>query len=337
MLSFQQVSKKYAKAKDFAIKDINLTVEQGHIAGLLGESGSGKTTLLRLAAGFEAVDAGSIQINHKEVSSNKRFIPTEKRGIGMVFQDYALFPHMTVAKNLAYGLKKHQPKSDVGKILQLVGLQGLDKRYPHQLSGGQQQRVALARALVPQPDILLLDEPFSNLDENLKHEVRIELRTILKKAGITTVFVTHDAKDIFAIADQVAILSRGQLRQYGTPEDLYKRPTNTFVAKYFEKTNLIDFQQKNGQYETSIGNFSLKNLLPKKETGIMVIRPYHINISREGILHGRVETVHFLGSYRELTVSIQGQKILLWTPPDTPVEPQQDIQMQIKWQQVAII
>lgn len=203
---------KYKNANEDTIKDFNLNIKSGDIVSILGQSGSGKSTVLRLIAGLEEPKSGTIKINDKVMVDDNNFVLPENRGVGMVFQDYALFPHMTVAQNIKFGLKKwskDEKKQRLKEVLELVDLQEYSKRYPYELSGGQQQRVALARALAPKPSLLLLDEPFSNLDADLRSKIREELKSIIKKTGITSIFVTHDKDDSLAIADGVVVLEKG--------------------------------------------------------------------------------------------------------------------------------
>ncbi|ESU32422.1 hypothetical protein G3A_11475 [Bacillus sp. 17376] len=205
---------RYRNAKEDTIKDFNLEIDKGEIVSILGESGSGKSTVLRLIAGLETPSGGMIKIDGKTVSDDFTFIPPEKRGVGLVFQDYALFPHMTVAKNIKFGLRHlgwKEKLSRVEEMLDLVGLSEYKNRYPHELSGGQQQRIALARALAPEPSILILDEPFSNLDANLQKRIRGELREILKQTGITSIFVTHDHEDAKTLADRIVYIENGKV------------------------------------------------------------------------------------------------------------------------------
>lgn len=209
---------KYKNAKEETLRNFTIDIEKGEIVSILGESGSGKSTILRLISGLEVPSSGMIKINHKVIIDDKEFIPPEKRGVGMVFQDYALFPHMTVEQNIKFGLKdmnKKEKDNRLNEVLDLVNLKGFEKRYPYELSGGQQQRVALARALAPRPSVLLLDEPFSNLDADLQIEIRGELKKIIKQAGITSIFVTHDKEDSKAIADKVVILKEGEIISMG--------------------------------------------------------------------------------------------------------------------------
>ncbi|OCA85836.1 ABC transporter [Bacillus sp. FJAT-27225] len=206
---------KYKNAKEAVIKDFSLDIEKGEIVSILGESGSGKSTILRLIAGLETPGNGTIVLGGETVCDDHDIVPPEKRGIGFVFQDYALFPHMTVEKNILFGLKKKTRKEKrerLEEMLELVNLTGYAKRYPHELSGGQQQRVALARALAPKPSLLILDEPFSNLDAGLQEKIRGELREIIKQTGITSIFVTHDKEDAQAMADRIVYIENGKVK-----------------------------------------------------------------------------------------------------------------------------
>ena len=237
-VQFEAVSKRFDDV--VALNAVSLDVGRGEFLTLLGPSGCGKTTLLKLAAGFLGPDQGSISIDGKRVNQ----LPTHQRGIGMMFQNYALFPHMTVAENVAYGLKtRHVPKQErerrVADALALVQLKGMESRKPRQLSGGQQQRVALARALVINPTVLLLDEPFSALDKSLRASMQIELREIQRKLGLTTVFVTHDQSEALSMSDRVAVMSEGRIRQLGTPVEVYRSPTDHFVASFVGDNNRL--------------------------------------------------------------------------------------------------
>jgi iron(III) transport system ATP-binding protein len=223
-----------------AVSHVSLDIKDGELFTLLGPSGCGKTTILRLIAGFHKPDNGEIYFGDREVSA----IPPYERNIGMVFQNYALWPHMTIFDNVAYGLKiKKTASADItGKVnraLSMVNLTGLEKRYPGQLSGGQQQRVALARALVLNPDVLLLDEPLSNLDAKIRQQVRAEIRKLQKELAITAIYVTHDQEEALTLSDRIAVLNQGKIQQLGSPQDLYQRPANPFVADFIGINNLI--------------------------------------------------------------------------------------------------
>jgi putative spermidine/putrescine transport system ATP-binding protein len=223
-----------------ALHAASLQVRRGELMTLLGPSGCGKTTLLNLVAGFLAPDSGQIAIDGRRVTD----LPTWRREIGMMFQNYALFPHMTVASNVGYGLRARRvPKPEIARrvaaVLELVKLAGLEDRRPRQLSGGQQQRVALARALVVRPKVLLLDEPFSALDRNLRAAMQVELRDIQRKLGVTTIFVTHDQGEALSLSDRIAVISEGRIRQLGTPDDIYRRPLDRFVASFVGDVNVL--------------------------------------------------------------------------------------------------
>jgi iron(III) transport system ATP-binding protein len=233
LLDLRDVS--HAYDSHAVVRGLNFSLERGSIGCLLGPSGCGKTTVLRLIAGFEPVQHGQLRIDGVPVGAPRLHVPAEKRRIGMVFQDYALFPHLTVADNVSFGLRHlsaGQRASRVEELLGTIGLAGQGERFPHELSGGQQQRVALARALAPNPKLLLLDEPFSNLDVDLRERLSHEVRDIIKAAGITAVLVTHDQHEAFAIADEIGIMAEGRIQQWDTPYNLYHRPANRFVADF---------------------------------------------------------------------------------------------------------
>ena len=224
----------------YALRDVSLDVAEGELVAVLGPSGSGKSTFVRAVAGFVKVDSGAIHLGDRDVTR----VPPEKRNTAMVFQNYALWPHMTVAQNIAYGLRIRRWTEDairrkVAWALELVDLVGLENRLPSQLSGGQQQRVALARALVVDPDVLLLDEPLSNLDAKIRYRIRFEIKKLQKQLKLTTIYITHDQEEALSIADKVAILDRGQLLQYGAPQEVYARPANAFVAEFIGASTVV--------------------------------------------------------------------------------------------------
>lgn len=240
-LDIINISKYYADFK--VLHGINMTCLPGEFVTILGSSGSGKTTLLKLIAGFEGNSDGSIHINGEDIAYKK----AHERNIGMLFQNYALFPHMTVENNIAYPLKlrkvpKDEIKKRVADMIATVKLTGLEKRYPKQLSGGQQQRVALARAIVYNPPLLLLDEPLGALDMNLRHDMQFEIKRITKKLGITTISVTHDQEEAFAMSDKICIMSEGRVQQFATPDEIYEHPSNRFVAEFMGTTNIIEMK-----------------------------------------------------------------------------------------------
>lgn len=228
------------------VEHLSLSLDSGEIGCLLGASGCGKTTVLRAIAGFEPVRAGSIQLGNRILSSTEHWVEPEDRQVGMMFQDYALFPHLTVEKNISFGLRRlsrAQQRERVQAMLELVGLTDKIKQYPHELSGGQQQRVALARALAPKPALLLLDEPFSNLDIDTRERLAFEVRDILKETGVTALLVTHNQAEAFAIADQIGIMHQGSIVQWDTPYGLHHHPVNEFVADFIRRQSLLEQRQ----------------------------------------------------------------------------------------------
>ncbi len=238
-----------------AVEDASLDVARGELVALLGPSGCGKTTLLRMIGGLEVPDAGEVSLEGRTLSSAGAFVAPEKRGVVMVFQDFALFPHMTVGKNVAFGLKRGASMAKVAEVLELVGLAGLERRMPHELSGGQQQRVALARALAPEPGLILLDEPFSNLDPAVRQRVRGEVRALLKDVGITAIFVTHDQDEALSLADRVAVMFDGRIVQVGTPAEIYTSPARREVAEFLGHPSFIAGEVRDGRVACALGSF----------------------------------------------------------------------------------
>jgi iron(III) transport system ATP-binding protein len=260
LLDLSGVTKRYAADGPPAVDGLSLAIESGHLLALLGPSGCGKTTALRLIAGFESLDAGTIAIAGRVVAEGRGAgVPPEERGVGLVFQDYALFPHLTVGDNVGFGLHrqgKRGRRDRVAEVLGLVGLGDFASRYPHELSGGQQQRVAVARALAPAPALLLLDEPFSNLDADLRAQMRDEVEKILRATGTTAVFVTHDQEEAFTIADAVGVLNHGRLEQLGSPEEIYHRPATPFVAEFVGAADFIPGVVDAAGIRTELGVFA---------------------------------------------------------------------------------
>src|SRR5690554_3182513 len=256
IIELSNISKRYPNADSFAVDHVSFSLNKGEVLALVGESGSGKTTLLRLIAGLEHPDTGSIRLDGEIIVSGRKSLAANKRKTGMVFQDYALFPHLTIFQNVAFGLKglkKKDAEVRVFETLELTGLKEDVKKYPHQLSGGQQQRVALARALAPRPELLLMDEPFSNLDTILRDQVREEVQQIIKSVGITAILVTHDTKDAFSTADKIAVMHDGKLLQIDTPDALYNNPNSSYVAELFGKSNNLEAIAEPGGYQTFFG------------------------------------------------------------------------------------
>lgn len=241
-----------------AVDAMTFEVSEGEILALVGPSGCGKTTLLRLVAGLETPDAGAVELGGEMMNGAGVFVPPERRGVGFVFQDYALFPHMTVARNVGYGLPRNQARDDrVRRMLKLVGLDPYRDRYPGDLSGGERQRVALARALAPAPQVLLMDEPFSNLDPALRGRVRREVKDILRAAGATVVFVTHDQEEALFMGDKITVMDRGRLEQEGTPEQIFHSPTNRFVASFMGDADFLPAWIEGERIMTEIGSVTV--------------------------------------------------------------------------------
>jgi iron(III) transport system ATP-binding protein len=260
-----------------ALDEFELEVRRGRILCLLGPSGCGKTTALRLLAGFERPDAGVVEINGRRVADADTSVPPERRRVGMVFQDFALFPHLTVRENVAYGIRR-DPDRDVrvSELLEMVGLANAASLFPHQLSGGMQQRVAVARALAPRPDVILLDEPFSNLDQALRTQLRVEVRDVLRRAQATALFVTHDQEEALTIADDVCVMSRGKVEQCAVPEILYAEPANPFVAGFVGVANLVHGECAAGMALTRFGSVGLIGSGARQVgRSLVLLRPEH--------------------------------------------------------------
>ena len=306
-----------------ALVDINLKIESGEFFTLLGPSGCGKTTLLRTVAGFYRQDAGHVYIGDKLIDN----APAHQRNTGMVFQNYAVFPHMTVFENIAFGLKTRKVgasaiKERVARILDLARLSGLEGRTPDQLSGGQQQRVGLARAMVIEPQVLLMDEPLSNLDAKLRVEMRGEIREIQTKLGITTIYVTHDQEEALVISDRIAVMNFGEVQQVATSWEIYKQPVNTFVASFVGNTNFIEGEvvsKKNGFLEVAVNDFKIKisAVETSKEKIHLAVRPEDLSIVQDrtrgedfSLLAGTIEKSTFTGSLVQYTVAC-GDKLKL--------------------------
>lgn len=347
-VKLHQVTKRFMGASQYAVDNFSLEIYKGEIISLLGPSGCGKTTTLRMIAGFEQPDSGEIWIGDRAVVRDHVSIPPEKRGVGMVFQDYALFPHLNVEKNVMFGLNGMKPaakKARVKEVLALVGLETFGDRYPHELSGGQQQRVALARALAPKPQLILLDEPFSNLDANLREKMRLEISDILRKAEMTAIIVTHDQKDAFAVSDRVVVMKEGVIHQIDTPRMMYRCPKNCFVAQFLGKTNLLTgtLDPDLKHVYTHIG----KVCLPEKSQDLMEevtvsIRPEGCRIIEEGKYCGIVQNVVYGGEYQEITVEIHTdegayESMLIYAPFDQEVTEGEMITFDIAPELVALV
>jgi iron(III) transport system ATP-binding protein len=344
-VSLRNVSKVFKDAP--AVDCISFDVEAGELLVLLGPSGCGKTTTLRLIAGLEEPDAGEISISAKLVSAPEQgvFIPTERRGIGMVFQSYAIWPHMTVFDNVAYPLRVRRTppeviRAKVHAALGLVGLEGLGDRGATQLSGGQQQRVALARAMVFEPSILLLDEPLSNLDAKLRVHMRIELKRLLRKTGITAVYVTHDQAESMALADRIIVMNQGHIEQIGSSQEIYERPRTKFVADFVGSINLFPAEFFGGEMEGEFARIRISEggqelYCPPWDTGklqkgqqvLVSIRPEKVILHRQrpngalNVWECRVEAAVYYGDRREYELSTGGQVLKVSTSAGNAFSP----------------
>lgn len=286
------------------------TFQDGEFITLLGPSGCGKTTMLRMIAGFEKPSSGEIYLDGQLVSGGKTFVPPEKRGIGMVFQSYAVWPHMHVFDNVAYPLTiRHLSKDEiqrrVERVLEIVHLSQYADRLPSQLSGGQQQRVALARALVAEPKLLLLDEPLSNLDAKLRESMRFEIKEIQRKLGITVVYVTHDQTEAMAMSDRIILINRGVVQQRGTPQEIYNHPANQFVADFLGKVDFFKGEVHEGKIIIPAMNAqSIPYEGPRRGKVDVAIRPENLYFTQDGILSGILETQYYLGDVDDCRVRI---------------------------------
>ncbi len=307
-----------------ALYDLNFEVGEGTLLSILGPSGCGKTTALRAIAGFERPQRGEIRIGGRTVCSPEQWVPPEHRGVGMVFQDYALFPHLTVAENIAFGLRREtrSPSSPVVvDTIKLVGLKGMESRYPHELSGGQQQRVALARALAPKPIVILLDEPFSNLDPDMRGQMREEVQEILHRTGTTAILVTHDHDEAFAMADRIAVLNSGRLEQLDTPEVIYHTPSTPFVANFVGQADFLPGRVLNGKIQTEVGLFENVGRHRSGTDVDIMIRPDDVHIAPASPGGAQIVGRLFRGSENLYTILLPSGQHLHSSEPSTTVFP----------------
>lgn len=328
-VEFQQLTKVFPGPHGeqvVAVDNINLVIEAGQMVTLLGPSGCGKTTTLRMLAGFELPTSGRILIGGQDVSR----VAPNARNTAMVFQSYALFPHMTVEENIAYGLRfRKVPKAEMARkvesIMKLVGLEGFGKRQPSQLSGGQQQRVALARALVVEPEVLLFDEPLSNLDAKLREQMREEIRKVQQGLGITALYVTHDQSEAMALSDKIVVMNKGRIEQYGDPFEIYSRPANRFVADFIGKVNFLPAAVKGAEGEdTVVEVYGKRFTIPNYRTSItgaatLVCRPEAMYLGDAG-LPGRVVRATYLGSLVEYVVALGDNSVTITEANPKPNE-----------------
>jgi iron(III) transport system ATP-binding protein len=317
MLEVRHVTKRFQPNHPPVVNDVSFTVNAGKIAAILGPSGCGKTTTLRLIAGFERADSGTVTLDGVTLSDDSKHLAPETRGIGFVFQDYALFPHLNVLQNVAFGLRGADRVARAREVIALVGLSIFEKRSPHQLFGGQQQRVALARALAPKPKLVLLDEPFSSLDAGLRESTRGEVRDILASSGATALLVTHDQEEAMSFADQLLVMRDGRLEQSGAPELVYAQPRTAFVASFLGKTNLIPARVKNGAAETPFGLIRLN--APSDGAAMLSLRPEDLefaDLEATGAVSAEILTREFKG--HDVTYTVRAQQLTLIVQLSSP-------------------
>lgn len=309
-LTLENVTRRFGSVT--AVDSVSLDVAPGEIVSLLGHSGCGKTTLLRIAAGVERLTTGSVSLDGRVVASESAFVPAERRSIGLMFQDYALFPHLTFLGNAMFGLTaldRRSRETEARAALARVGLDHLADAYPHEASGGEQQRAALARAMAPRPGIMLMDEPFSGLDSRLRDSVRDDTLSVLREAGATAIIVTHDPEEAMRMSDRIALMRRGRIIQAGTARDLYDRPADLFAARFFSRVNEIESDVSDGAAMTPLGAFPAPGLAPGSRA-VVAIRPSGVRLSRpldagSGVA-GRIKTRHFLGDSDRFEVAVEG-------------------------------
>jgi iron(III) transport system ATP-binding protein len=353
VLEVRAVSKQYAGSSTFAVHAVTFAVRRGEVLAVVGESGSGKTTLLRLIAGLEVPTAGEVLLNGHIASSPRGCVPPERRGVGIVFQDYALFPHLTVLDNVTFGLQslpRALRRNRAMEALALVGLTDYGQRFPHELSGGQQQRVALARALAPGPSLLLLDEPFSNLDLMLKQQVRDEVAAILRAASTTALFVVHDLDDVVAAADRIAILKDGALQQIGSPQNVYEEPADEYIARLFGAVNLLPGEPRTdgpggvAGFDTPVGFLASEAARRHTAPVTLSLRPQDIEIGTadNSGTRARVRHARFRGDHQEIVVTVDAaaghtHDLTLYTRADRDVQPGEVLTIRPQQGQVRVL
>ncbi len=345
-LELRQVSKTFGKANGQAgvhpaVQNVDLSLPEGEVLALLGPSGCGKTTILRLIAGFERPDEGQVRIGGQLAAGGLSFTPPEARGVGMVFQDYALFPHLSIGDNVTFGLKglnRKQRAEKLGFILRLVGLEGRAADYPHQLSGGERQRVALARALVPEPRLLLLDEPLSSLDADLRMKMREDLRVLLKVGKLTAIFVTHDQEEALYLGDRLAVMSQGRVEQVGKPEDIFHQPATRFVAEFMGNSDFLPGRRTPHGVETEIGLIPQAVDAPEGADLQLVLRADDVRFEPQAGSPSIVLARHFRGAMNVYRLRLPSGRLLhafapheQRLPPGTPVRIWVDSQHPLAW------
>jgi iron(III) transport system ATP-binding protein len=326
-LSIEGVSKRFGRVA--AVDHADLSLERGRLLALLGPSGCGKTTLLRLIAGLSTADEGTIRLDGDRLTGPGVMVPPERRKVGVVFQDFALFPHMNVAANVRFGLPKGRDRhTRVDELLRLVHLGGLERRMPHELSGGQQQRVAIARALAAEPRLMLLDEPFSNLDPSIRRSVRAEVRQLIGAIGMTAIVVTHDQEEALSLADHVAVMMDGRVLQVGTPEEVYFRPVSREVAAFLGDANFLRGTAQGASVECALGCYPV----PASHAGPVEVmaRAESIEVECDPEGSGDVASIEFFGHHQLLTVRLRsGEVIKVRQPATRHVDPGERVRLRI--------
>src|SRR5919106_4150324 len=314
MIRLEGVTKRFGATT--AVDAASLCVDRGEVVALLGPSGCGKTTLLRLIAGFERPDGGTVEVAGRRVGGPGTWVPPEERRVGMVFQDYALFPHLTVAENVGFGLPRRERAGRVPELLSVVGLTGLERRYPHELSGGQQQRVALARALAPAPELVLLDEPWSNVDPFLRESLRAEITEIIRPLGVTVVLVTHDREEAFSLADRIALMRDGSVVQEGTSEELYYAPVSRWAAEFVGAANVLSGERAKGLLRATLDSVPANGAAREVQ---VLIRPELLELAPDPEGPGEVVAREFRGHDVFYRVLLEGVELVAQRPSNEVV------------------
>ncbi len=344
IINISNIVKTYPENQTPAVNGVSFEVEQGQIITLLGPSGCGKTTLLRLIAGLERPDSGEISVKGEIVSGKNHWVSPEKRGVGMVFQDYALFPHLRVSQNIGFGIVG-KDKKRIRETLELVALDGYQDKYPAQLSGGQQQRVALARALAGNPVVVLLDEPFSNLDVNLRKQMRQDVVRIIHKSNTTAIFVTHDQKEALAISDKIIVMREGKVEQIGTPRQIYETPRTRFVASFVSQSNILEgiLSLDGKSVLTDIGALLCSHNGSKKpgEKVTVSLSPDSFKLNKDGTVRAKIEEVLYTGDNVDIMAIVEvtgnSHQLSIHLPPETRIKRGQEVTFRVLPKCVPII
>lgn len=349
-IRLDNVCKRYGDAA--ALRGVNLTIEHGELLAILGPSGCGKTTTMQLVAGFLAPDAGEVWADDRLLSSPAGVVPPERRRMSLVFQSYALWPHLTVFQNIAFGLQmrrlpKAEIKQRVNSVLEIVNMQGFEMRYPHELSGGQQQRVALARAVVVEPETLLLDEPLSNLDANLREQMRFEIRRVHDRTKIATVYVTHDQSEALVIADRIAVMNKGVIEQTGTPREIYEQPQSKFVASFIGGANCLPVQVVAPGLVRCGGLQFRASSAASLQVGqdvVLCIRPHAVKVHRTGagaganFAAGRLLQQAYLGDLQDIRIALPGgEQLRALTPSGKPYQLGEELYLELPFEQCYLL